>query len=193
MNSKSMVRASDADRFWKLVDVSGGADDCWNWQGSIGTNGYGKISIRSRDFNTHRVAWELTHGPIPSELCVLHRCDNRRCVRPSHLWLGTSSENTADRHAKGRDARGESHGSRTHPERLLRGDRHPARLHPERLARGERQHLAKLTVEMVVEIRSMLARGERGRDIARRFGVSEYCISDLRRGKTWRHVSEVAS
>jgi hypothetical protein len=90
------------NRFWSKVDKTG---DCWEWQGGH-VKGYGEITAGKRPGRTwryaHRVAWELTFGPIPRGLCVLHRCDNRGCVRPAHLFLGTVADNNRDMWAKGR-------------------------------------------------------------------------------------------
>jgi hypothetical protein len=84
-----------ADRFWPRVDRSGGPDVCWPWTGKT-IHGYGFISRNHRHVGTHRVAWELTNGPIPDGLWVLHRCDNPPCCNPAHLWLGTVADNMAD-------------------------------------------------------------------------------------------------
>lgn len=74
-------------------------DGCWNWIGRLSTDGYGAIGRREA---AHRAAWKYTHGPIPPGLHVLHTCDNRRCVRPSHLFLGTPQDNTDDMFSKDR-------------------------------------------------------------------------------------------
>lgn len=92
-------------RFWQKVAIGTG---CWEWQSIIsspskgGPGGYGLISVGGRRKMAHRVSWEFAYGPIPEGSSVLHRCDNRRCVRPSHLFLGTYSDNARDMFAKGR-------------------------------------------------------------------------------------------
>jgi hypothetical protein len=84
-------------RFWSRVDRSAG---CWEWQGARNGAGYGVVSRDGRDHGAHRVAWELTHGPIPDGLFALHHCDNPPCVRPEHLYLGTAGDNLRDTHAR---------------------------------------------------------------------------------------------
>ncbi len=83
------------DRFWPKVNKT---ETCWLWTGAQNSYGYGHLFKRhGKPSLAHRIAWELTHGPIPSETpCVLHLCDVRLCVRPDHLFLGTKSENTRD-------------------------------------------------------------------------------------------------
>lgn len=67
--------------------------------------GYGGLMRDGKDMQAHRLVWELTFGPIPPGICVLHRCDTPRCVRPEHLFLGTLSDNAQDMHNKGRGCR----------------------------------------------------------------------------------------
>ena len=86
-------------RFWSHVDKSG---DCWTWTGSTFASGYGRACVDSRIVRAHRVAWEVTNGPIPKGMWVLHRCDNPPCVRPDHLFLGDRSDNMVDASQKGR-------------------------------------------------------------------------------------------
>lgn len=87
------------ERFWSKVEKT---DDCWEWTASKDNHGYGHLGINGKIIRAHRVAWELTTGPIPTGLCVLHKCDNPGCVRPDHLFIGTKADNNHDMIAKGR-------------------------------------------------------------------------------------------
>jgi hypothetical protein len=82
--------------FWSKVKR--GADtDCWPWQGFRKASGHGLTSYKSLSIHASRKAYILTHGPISSARCVLHRCDNAACCNPSHLYLGTRADNMIDR------------------------------------------------------------------------------------------------
>src|SRR5437667_3887741 len=86
--------------FWDRVKKT---SKCWLWNGVILSTGYGQYRTkRNRRIPPHRYVWEITFGPIPKGLCVLHKCDVRNCVRPSHLFLGTKAENVWDCIQKGR-------------------------------------------------------------------------------------------
>lgn len=163
---------------------------CLVWIGRRDKDGYGQISVCGRPMRAHRVAWVLANGPIPRGLCVLHSCDNPPCVnvREGHLFLGTNTENMADRDAKGRQAKGLRNGAFTHPERLARGDRNASRLHPERRPKGESVKTSKLKTEEVVEIRSLALSGLSQSAIGRRFGVKQAAISKIVLLQSWRHV-----
>jgi hypothetical protein len=140
-----------SDLFWSHVDVKG-VNECWEWKGSL-TNGYGGFQGQ----RAHRVAWELTHGVRP-ELCVCHVCDNRKCVNPGHLFLGTRADNNRDKISKGRQSRGSQTGN------------------------------ARLTEEQVASVRRMRSGGRRLKEIASAFGVTKQTISRVCRGEMWRHV-----
>lgn len=103
--SKRCARKSELsveERFWSKVLKT---DSCWLWQGSICGVGYGHFGIDGHTKDAHRLSWEMTRGPIPDGMRVLHNCpagDRRDCVNPDHLWLGTQADNIRDMWAKGR-------------------------------------------------------------------------------------------
>ena len=82
-----------------MVRKAGG---CWQWTGALSKTGYGVINIQNRTVKAHRFSWEIHRGEIPSGLVICHRCDNRRCVRPDHLFMGTVADNNRDGYRKGR-------------------------------------------------------------------------------------------
>lgn len=89
----SLDDSSVYDRFWAKVHKT---DRCWIWIGSRDSRGeYGSCWNGKRVVRAHCFVWELEHGPVPEGMQVLQRCDNKMCVRPKHLYLGTSTDNTA--------------------------------------------------------------------------------------------------
>lgn len=85
-----------------------GPDKCWVWVGlAVNDDGYGRFGIQPPEgpqvkFGAHRVAWVVNKGPIPEGLHVLHHCDNRACINPDHMFLGTHQDNMDDKTRKGR-------------------------------------------------------------------------------------------
>lgn len=90
-----------SERVWAKVDKRGD-DECWRWNACGTTRGYGIMTMAGENFLAHRLIYELCVGAIPEGIFVLHRCDNRRCVNPAHLFLGTAQDNKGERnsHAK---------------------------------------------------------------------------------------------
>lgn len=109
----------------------------------------------------HRIAWEAFHGPIPQDLCVLHRCDQPDCFDVRHLFLGTKGDNNADRDRKGRGAIPDN--------------------------RGTRHGMHKLTEAQVIEI---YRSGLPGKLLAEQYDVGRSCISKIKSGQAWRHLTQ---
>jgi len=84
------------NRFWEKVDIKG-LDECWFWKASLSAKGYGQIKVNGVVVRASRLAFELTNGPIKEGLQALHRCDNRNCCNPSHIYEGTADDNIIDR------------------------------------------------------------------------------------------------
>lgn len=146
-----------AERFWKKVIKS---DGCWSWTGAV-SRGYGKIS---RDHTTagmtqaHVISWEIHHGIVPEGYVVCHKCDNRQCTNPEHLFLGTQADNMADMVMKARSAW------------------------------GERNRHAKLTAEQVLEIRGRKAGGELTSVLAAEFRVTVNMVNKIASRECWKHI-----
>jgi hypothetical protein len=163
------------ERFWEKVDRDGPTPPhrpelgpCWIWTAHRHPTGYGGIGGGGRRVGTkraNRVAWELTFGPVPESLFVLHKCDNPTCVRPDHLFVGTPGDNRRDCVAKGRSndqARGR---------------------------KGEANRNAKLTTAAVREIRARYAQGGiKQQELAEQYGVTQSIVSKVLLMHSWAHV-----
>ena len=141
--------------FWARVNKT---NDCWLWTGGKTGMGYGMFCRHNQHTHAHRLCWELVNGPIPTGMCVLHKCDNPICVRPDHLFLGTQADNMADCQAKGR------------------------------FAKGERNGHHKVTAQQVTEIRRRYAAGESQSGMAEEYGVDPSTISNMITRETWKAV-----
>lgn len=129
---------------------------CWNWSGAVNSRGYGKIG--NNDL-AHRRAYEYVYGKISKGLCVCHKCDNRLCVNPAHLFLGTIGQNLQDMTDKGRRARGSKIAS------------------------------SILTEDQVRQIRNKREAGALYSELAEEFNVSWTNIKYIIKRKSWKHVS----
>jgi hypothetical protein len=152
------------DRFWNKV--SRDPVGCWRWTAVLSTSGYGLVWDGvlggTRSVQAHRQAWRYTRGDIPDGLCVLHSCDNPACVRPSHLFIGTHSDNMRDMYAKGRHVIGAKK--------------------PTICVRERRK---RLTAPQVLAI---LRSPESQRALALRYGIGQTTVSCIKRRQSWRHL-----
>lgn|SRR5574343_112608 len=165
-------KISTEERFWRHVSKTD--NGCWIWTAHRSKSGYGMFWMPgtngSKDTNlrAHRVSWILTHGEIPNNLWVLHRCDNPPCVNPLHLFLGTGKDNTQDMISKGRYKNNSHH---------LRGK-----------MTGEKNRRATITNSQVPVIRELLAQGMKQSKIARKLGISKFVVWSIKAGACWNHV-----
>lgn len=164
-----LVSQSDIDLFHAKVEIDL-ISGCWIWKGAksrttrkSGNEYYGYLNFMGKLQSAHRASWTLHYGNIPLGLNVCHKCDNTSCCNPKHLFLGTDKENAADKIKKGR----------------------------QNLPRGENHHRAKLTNLMVSRIKAMILSEEYSlSDIAKRFGVSSSCISEIKHEKNWAWIKQ---
>lgn len=145
------------ERFWSKVSRRG-SDECWEWTGAISA-GYGTVRWNGKNTTAHRVAWELTHGPIAEGLVVRHLCRGQ-CCNPAHLELGTHAQNMRDTIRDGTVARGERHW---------------------------KSNLTDAQVRDIKRRLESYTRGL-GKQLAEEYGVSAAAISTIKLGQRWTHV-----
>jgi len=154
INNSGFLDEAALGRFLEKVQLSDGPKDCWLWTGAL--HPYGGFMMPDHTTRgAHRVAFELAKGPIPEETNVCHTCDEPACVRPKHLFLGTHADNVADKTAKGRQSKGETHGR------------------------------ALFTEDEVVTIRERIDRGEEQSDLAEEYDASLTAINAIVLGHNW--------
>lgn len=135
--------------------------NCWEWIGQKDPDGYGRLHVDGSPALAHRVSYLLCYGSIPDGMDVLHKCDTPKCVNPEHLFLGTQADNVRDMHAKGRARK--------------------------RGMKGAEHHQAKLTES---DVRAIRRSTELGREIAARYGLSTTQVYDIRKRRSWAHVTD---
>lgn len=152
-------------RFWEKVEIKN-KNFCWNWTGGNNGFGYGRFRFKNKKYGAHRFSYELHNGPIPKKnghhgTCVLHKCDNRKCVNPDHLFLGTHSDNMKDKVKKGRC----------------------------NSSKGENRFNHKLKNNNIKLIKNLYKSGNFSqRQLAKKFNVSQTAIRYLLINKTWKHI-----
>lgn len=149
------VEGSFDDRFVINKDTN-----CWEWTRGLTYKGYASYWFSGEPITGHRFSYARTFGAIPANLQVLHKCDNRKCVNPDHLFLGTNYDNTQDRVKKNRSCQGVKHKD------------------------------AKLDEQIILLIREQYMSGNYSkRAIARGLGVSHTCVINVLNNKTWKHLN----
>lgn len=144
-------------RFWLRVVKTA---DCWLWTAHIAKDGYGRFKDAYKEIYPHRFSWIVHFGAVPDGLDVLHKCDVRHCINPSHLFLGTDADNVADRVAKGRN-----------------GD-----------TKGEKNSQAKMTSEKVIAMRLDRQTGLTWELLSKKYNISICQARQICVGRWWKHI-----
>lgn len=144
------------------------SNGCWEWTAGLrGKTGYGCMKYDGRVQDGHRISWQIYRGKIPSGIFVCHVCDNRRCVNPEHLFLGTQKDNVQD---------------------AIKKNRFHFVPKEKQFPKGKIAENRKLTDKQVIDIRNRAKIGKINKyALGREFGVDEKAIRLLLKGETyWR-------
>lgn len=147
---------------------------CWNWTAGLNKEGYGRASYMGKhDQRAHRIAWMIFRGEIPEGLYVCHKCDNKKCVKPSHLFLGTHDDNMKDGVSK---------------KRFLSGEKRKLANNPRK---GEAHHNSKLSAKQALKIIELKKEGKSYTEINSLIGINRGTACDVICGRTWSHVTNI--
>ena len=182
------------ERFWLLVRRRKGRA-CWQWMGYRSKQGYGRFSTHEKTWVASRFAYTVVKGAIPPKKIVRHRCDNPKCVRPSHLLLGTHKDNRRDAIRRKRLPVGRRHWTRRRSmrHRLARGQRNARYTRPWTTPRGSRHGRAKLSYALADKIKRRYEAGKASQaQMARELGVDKNTVLDICKGRRWNRARDLA-
>ena len=150
------IKPHHKQKFWERLEHT--PEGCWEWTRALTKAGYGAMGLkRGVVETTHRISWRLANGTIPEGMNVLHKCHNRKCCRPEHLYIGTQKDNVRD---------------------MLEAGRAGGR-------KGETHHKAKMTSEQIAEIRQKRAEGQTGTSLAKEYGLAHSGIYRIVNNRGW--------
>ncbi len=149
------------ERFYKYFPKYN-SKECMEWKASVDKGGYGRLKVKGSMSLAHRISYQIHYGKISDKICVLHKCDNRKCVNPDHLWLGTYSDNVKDMCAKKRNV--------SHP--------------------GSKNFKSKLNEFKVTIIRASSLLGYNTKRLSIYFDVSTTTINRIKNNTLWTNITE---